>query len=441
MKRLTKRLIALGLEAAMGVATLAGCGGKSDGGSTADGGSSSGDSGEQVTIKFVHKYPEEKRLKYFEEVVAEFEKENPNIKIEMTCYGDEEIKDKIRVLLGSEDAPDVYFTWSGERIMQYVRSGNTMDITKYLDEDAAWKDSFNESVLGTCLKDGSYWAVPWNYSCKQVIYNKKVFEEAGITEIPKTWTEFLDVCEKIKATGKTPLAVGNQYSWVVCHFLTTLNGKMVPQETTEKNYSMEEVEYTDPGYAEALDLMKELYDKGYTNSDVNSMPWETSQAMVQEGTAGMVYEEVQNFVNYEEKLGEDWGCFDFPEIEGAKGSEGFITGGPDVFMVNSECKHPDEAIKFLKYITSKAAQEKMVYDLGFLPTVDVELDEAKCLPETIEVINKNMEAPGISEWLDCVLNQTVSDTYLEGCQTIFTGEDGASIMAKVNEIAKEVADE
>ena len=73
-------------------------------------------------------------MQYFNDIVAEFEEKNPNIKVEMTSYGDEEIKDKTRVLLGSADAPDIFFTWSGERITQYVDSGNAMDISKYLED-------------------------------------------------------------------------------------------------------------------------------------------------------------------------------------------------------------------------------------------------------------------------------------------------------------------
>ena len=46
------------------------------------------------------------------------------------------------------------------------------------------------------------------------IYNKKVFEDAGVDEPPKTWTEFLAACEKIKKAGKIPIALGNQTPWV-----------------------------------------------------------------------------------------------------------------------------------------------------------------------------------------------------------------------------------
>ena len=166
-------------------------------------------------------------------------------------------------------------------------------------------------------------------------------------------------------------------------------------------------------------------------------------SMVQEGTAAMIYEEVQNVINYDKALGtENWGYFDFPEIDGEKGEAGYITGGPDLFVVNANTKYPEQCIRFLKYLTSDEVQSKMVYDLGFLPTTTVELDESKCVPNEPEIIKKNLEAPGVSEWLDSVLDQTVSQTYLEGCQSIFGGDDGKTIMANVTETAKEVkADE
>lgn len=443
-----KKMLGIGLAAAMWAAALAGCGGGGQNGGAdapAAGGAGTqaagGSQGEQVTIKFIHKLPEESRMQYFNEVIAEFEKENPNIKIEMNAYGDEEIKDKTRVLLGSDEAPDIFFTWSGQRITQYVDSGNALDITKYLEEDSQWKDSFNQSMLECCNKNGSYWAIPWDYDSKEMVYNKKIFAEAGITKLPATWDELLADCQILKDAGYTPIALGNQYSWVVCHYITTLNGKLVPEDILNANYNMEDNAFSHEGYVKALDMVRTLYDLGYVNQDVNSCTWEMSQAMVQEGKAAMVYEEVPNLVNYENSLGDDWGYFDFPEVEGGAGKAGYITGDPDVFMVNSESKHPDEAIKFLKHLTGADAQAKMVYDLGFLPVIDVELDAAQCMPEILEIIEKNMKAPGISEWLDCALNQTVADTYLIGCQTIFDDQDGAAIMLDVSATAQEVAED
>ena len=105
MKRMMKKIGGLSLCAVMCAAALAGCGNSGGGGSSSDG---------TVTIKFVHKFPEEQRMAYFEEIIADFEEANSNIKIEMTAYGDEEIKDKTRVLLGSADAPG-YFLYMERR--------------------------------------------------------------------------------------------------------------------------------------------------------------------------------------------------------------------------------------------------------------------------------------------------------------------------------------
>ena len=444
MKKISKAA-AVGLSVIMSAGLLAGCGSSASSANSSSVTSASGTaaSGDQVTIKFIHKFPEDARMQYFNEVVADFEKANPDIKIEMTAYGDEEIKDKTRVLLGGSEAPDIYFTWSGERLQNFVDAGNALDISSYLDDDSDWKKSFNEAMLNTCIKNDGYYAIPWDFSSKELIYNKQIFADADITDTPKTWDELLEDCEKIKATGITPIAIGNQYPWVICHYLTTLNGKLVPKDTLDKNYTLEDADFSDAGYAEALDMVKELYDKGYINSDANSATWEMSQSMVQEGTAAMIYEEVQNVINYDKALGtENWGYFDFPEIDGEKGEAGYITGGPDLFVVNADTKYPEQCIRFLKYLTSDEVQSKMVYDLGFLPTTTVELDESKCVPNEPEIIKKNLEAPGVSEWLDCVLDQTVSQTYLEGCQSIFGGDDGKTIMANVTETAKEVkADE
>lgn len=391
---------------------------------------------DEIVLKFIHKFPEPQRLECFSEIISDFETLNPNIKIEMSAYGDEEIKDKTRVLLGSNEAPDIFFTWSGERVQQYVDEDIALNLTSYLENDLSWKNSFNQSILDCTKKQGSYWGIPFDYSSKEMIYNKKVFEDNNIT-IPNTWEEFLKVCEKLKNAGIIPVAIGNQYPWVVCHYLTTLNVKLVPEEILQANYSLENPNFTDPGYVQAFNMVLDLYNKGYTNSDINSCTYEMSEALVIEGKAAMCYDETQILSKYEENLGDNWGYFHFPEIENAKGERNYITGGPDVFMVNSSTEYPDESVKFLKYLTSKEVQAKICKDIAFLPVVKGAADESNSLPETLEIINNNSEAPGIAEWLDCAMNQTVANEYLIGCQNIFNGSSAEELMANITKVANQ----
>lgn len=427
-----KKILSFTVVAALTASLVTGCSvGTATSNSTAASGGASGSS-ETVTLKFVTKIPEDYRQACIKKIISSFEQSHPNIKIQQQAYGDEEIKDKLKVLLGSDNAPDIYFSWSGQRLQNYVDQDLALDLTKYIDADATWKNNFNQSMLETAKKNNNYYAIPWDYSSKEFFYNKAVFKAAGITEMPKTWDEFLKDCQILKDKGYTPIAIGNQYPWVVIHYITTLNQKLVPADVLKANYDGTNTKFTDPGYVKALNTMKELYDKGYINKDVNSSTYEMSQSMVLEGKAGMIYDETQIMSKYDESK---YGYFDFPEIPGQAGQAGFVTGGPDLYVVNSKTKYPDQAVEFLKYLTGVDAQKTIVKDIQFMPVVNGAATADTAKPEAIEIINKNQKAPGVAEWLDCVLNQTVANQYLTACQDIFNGTSADKLMEKISEVA------
>ncbi|HEX2937322.1 MAG TPA: extracellular solute-binding protein [Ruminiclostridium sp.] len=427
MKKVSlKRALCFAVAAALSVGLFSGCSGSSG----------KSNSNEKVTLKFVTKIPEDERQACIKKIIAEFEKAHPNIKIQQQAYGDEEIKDKLKVLLGSDEAPDIYFSWSGQRLQGYVDQNLALDITKYLDGDKTWKDNFNQSMLATAKKNNAYYAVPWDYSSKEFFYNKAVFAAAGISSAPRTWDEFLQDCQILKDKGYTPIAVGNQYPWVVIHYITTLNQKLVPANVLKANYDGTNTKFSDPGYVKALNTMKDLYDKGYINKDVNSATYEMSQSMVIEGKAGMIYDETQIMSKYDESK---FGYFDFPEIAGEAGKPGYVTGGPDLYVVNSKTKYPDQAVEFIKFLTNKESQQAIVKDIQFMPVVNGAATTETAKPEAIEIINKNQKAPGVAEWLDCVLNQTVADEYLSAAQDIFNGTSADKLMAKISEVAADAS--
>ena len=138
----------LAVMAAFGmVLGLSGCGGGQSASSASEAGGSeqaaeAGDSGEQVTISFWHKYCQPGQVEVFEEICKEYEEANPNVKIEISTTTDDDMKTKLQVALGSSELPDVYQTWSGEYCEKFARGGYALDLTPYLEEDPEWKDSF-----------------------------------------------------------------------------------------------------------------------------------------------------------------------------------------------------------------------------------------------------------------------------------------------------------
>ncbi len=87
---------------------------------------------DKTVVSFLHKFPEPENMAYFDAAVAEFEAANPTIDIVMEAVADEPYKDKIRVLMASDQVPDIYFSWSGEFGRKFAREGRTLDLTEAL---------------------------------------------------------------------------------------------------------------------------------------------------------------------------------------------------------------------------------------------------------------------------------------------------------------------
>src|SRR5258708_6108187 len=74
--------------------------------------------------------------------------------------------------------------------------------------DQSWVDANFLLPLGNAYK-GKVYIPPTNSQIiPMVFYNKKLFAQAGITTLPKTWSDFMALCAKVKAAGLTPIELG-----------------------------------------------------------------------------------------------------------------------------------------------------------------------------------------------------------------------------------------
>lgn len=114
-------------------------------------------------------------------------------------------------LLSERTAPDFFKWWSNYRLKPLVDEGLLADVSdiwqKHFDAGTWPKSAAAEVTFG-----GKQYAVPYHYSHWGIIYNKNVFAELGL-QVPKTWPEFIDVCNKIRASGRTPIAMTLAGRW------------------------------------------------------------------------------------------------------------------------------------------------------------------------------------------------------------------------------------
>ncbi|MDF2679162.1 MAG: sugar transporter substrate-binding protein [Brevibacillus sp.] len=393
-------------------------------------------SNDQITLRFFHRWPRDPDKTYFEQVVKDFEKANPNIHIETEAVLNDAYKEKISVLLGTNNPPDIYFSWSGEYAYKFIRGGKALDLTSYAQEDKAWSDQLMESQLVPFSLDKKLYGVPLTIDGKTFFYNKEIFAKLNLP-LPKTWSEFISVLQTIKDNGYTPITFGNKAPWASSHYIGTLNQRMVDESTREKDYNRATGTFEDPNYVEALKKLQELVP--FFNKDVNGLDHEFARQMFIDQKAAIFYAETAEVRLVEPKTKFQWGFLDFPSIEGGKGNPKYLTGAPEGFMISSTTKHPEEAVAFLKYLTSKESAEKFVKDVGKYSAVKGAVNEKTATPLGIEAVHRVTSAEGLALWLDTDLDIKIVDAYLAGTQQMFNGEKTPEeIMQDVRKTAEQV---
>jgi raffinose/stachyose/melibiose transport system substrate-binding protein len=186
---------------------LAGCGTNNKAETPAASGGK--DAAKPVTIKMFTASPE--YTDAFNAYIAEYKKVKPNVTIELEIM-QSDYPTVLKSKIASGNIPDVFQSTAGGEIKQYAEysADLTNEPLAAAMTDAVKKNmSYNGKVLGLPVKGNLF----------TMIYNKKLFADAGITEVPKTTAQLEDAVKKLEAKGITPFANGYKEWWVQKHIL------------------------------------------------------------------------------------------------------------------------------------------------------------------------------------------------------------------------------
>ena len=171
-------------------------------------------------------------------------------------------------------------------------------------------------------------------------YNVDLFEQAGVTEVPTTWDEFLTVCEKLKAAGIPAMTTDDAYSNVTYQLYLS---RLVGQEAILKmNADPSDPVWKEGGIEKTMTAMGELASKGYwsENASVNKYP--AGQQEFAMGEAAMYLNASWFPGEVIDTAGEDfrWGQFSFPTVEGGVEDITTIPYSSSTLCVSSKAENP-----------------------------------------------------------------------------------------------------
>ena len=313
------------------------------------------------------------------EIFKQFTDET-GIAVSDTPIGSEDFKTGILVRAAGDSLPDVFSYWAGARTQFVVDSGNLHPIA------AMWEaNGFNDLIAssvaqGATLYNGERYLLPFGYHYAGMFYNKKVFADAGVTELPKTWEEFIALCETLESKGITPIALGSKNRWPAQFWFDYL-----VLRTAGPDYRAAlmngTASYTDDQVKLAMQKWKELVDAGYFAPNANADDWTDAADKVARGDAAMTLMGtwITGYWNgIELKPGEDYDFFEFPTM--VEGVPNAAVGPVDGLVIASNAANMENAEKLLAFLVSNPeVQAKWAAIQGAL-SANVKVDPASYTP-------------------------------------------------------------
>ncbi|MDX3539289.1 extracellular solute-binding protein [Streptomyces sp. MB09-01] len=150
-----------------------------------------------VTLNFWHGWSAPGEAKAIEDNIARFEQAHPNIKVEVTGnMTDDKINQALRA--GGDKAPDVVSSFTTDSVGKFCNSRAFADLNPFLRKSGVDKTKvFPKTLLEYTQFNGNQCTLPLLHDAYGLVYNKTAFAAAGITEPPRTWSQFTEVAQKL----------------------------------------------------------------------------------------------------------------------------------------------------------------------------------------------------------------------------------------------------
>ncbi|MDM8085566.1 ABC transporter substrate-binding protein [Cellulomonas cellasea] len=218
-----------------------------------------------------------------EGVVAAFE-DATGAKVEIVTIPDP-YENGIQTKVATGDKPDLAFWQPTSSMLTAINAANNLQVL----DDAPWIEDMDPDLqdLTGILNDTRYAALISSPSVQGVYYNKQVFADAGITELPTSFEDMVAKARTIKeTTGVTPFFEQASAGWSTQWWPQVLLADAAADGYWDK-VNANEASLADDVMVDAIQTLKDLIDEGLFNSDIVTATFEDQGDALLNGKAAM----------------------------------------------------------------------------------------------------------------------------------------------------------
>ncbi len=421
-----KQLISVTTAVVLAGSMLSGCGGSQAGSEdtkvTEAAKEENGGEDDKV-ITFWHIGTDEPDLSIFEDAVDSFnENTDSGYQIECVALEADAYKEKLMIAMSSGECPDVYTSWGGGPMNEYVNAGLAQPLDE-LYEQASWKDKILDATVEQGKYGGKLYGIGMlNIALSGIYYNKEIFDQYDL-KVPATVYELEALCDTLVEKGKIPFALANAPKWTGSMYFMNLaarKGGLEPFNAAVDGSGS----FEDECFIYAGQKIQEWVEKGYFPEGVNGLDEGDGQAkqLFYAEDAAMRLIGSWDSATYKadsEEFYNKIGWFPFPAVDGSDTDSSIQIGtmGDQFISFNCSGEKLKAAFGLMDYYFDEAYTQKMV-EAGKIPPVNG-ADQFISGKLEKEFLAKTSEAKAVQLWYDQYLPTAVSSVHLDTCQELF----------------------
>ncbi|NOU89064.1 extracellular solute-binding protein [Paenibacillus sp. LMG 31460] len=328
-------------------------------------GNAGGDKKETVTLKMIESLTSPERTTLLKNMLGEFEKQNPTIKVELISPPLQNADTKIAAMLGAKESLDVLEV-RDNTAKQFVTNKFIEDLKPFTTKWENYKTLNDSAKMAAEYIDDKPYYIPYGLYQKVLYYRQDWFKEKGLTP-PKTWQEVYEKGKALTDPAKNRYgyayrggAGGDNFSLMIMQAF--VGDKINPNDSMFLKDG--QTIFSSPEAKQAMELFTKIYQEASPKDSTNWAFAETVESFVS-GVTAMLINDPEVISVTKEKMAEGtWATAPIPLGPSGKAPR-FV--GAAGWGMTSYTKHKEEAWKLIEFLSSPEQNLKFAKGIGLIP--------------------------------------------------------------------------
>lgn len=359
---------------------------------------------ENVKLTFWKSPHSDREDEIWASVIEKFNQENPNIEVEFLNVAWDSVVEKETAAFAAGSGPDISF--QTEQFPLYAKNGYLLSMDDYVDDEKL--AGYPASALEYCSYDGKLMGIPFVALNSVMFYNKDLFAEAGIDEVPTTWDELL---EDAKLLTQDKDGDGETDQWGMMFEMDDYwqpLSYIIQAGADQWNENLTNIGFNNEQGIQGLEFFNQLYNEEqvvlplekYTNKDEERSYFYNNQV-------AMMPQQIHYTNIIKEASDVNLGAFALPSgpaEDEAHAKWNFANIG--MLSISSQTEYPDAAWKFVEFVTRPEIEKTYLSEVGFfspqLATNDLMYEGDEIMAIAADGI-KNLQVSPASDYANAML--------------------------------------